>query len=127
MFTRPGIASILPPSRGIHQEWITSQSGAVTLSSTVLPAGARSVSIETAPFGYRNSQKNCWPTTSISSAPPEAVASGEFAIPGSFTNTKTAIAKLACRSSEAAATQCMASKAWKNHSISPGVASRLAP
>ena len=51
VFVRPGMASILPPSAGIHQEWITSQSGAVTFSSTVRPSGARSRSIATTPFG----------------------------------------------------------------------------
>ncbi len=39
MFTVPGIASILPPSAGIHHECMTSQSGAVTSSSTVRPCG----------------------------------------------------------------------------------------
>ena len=33
-FVRPGIASILPPSAGIHHEWMTSESGAFTTSFT---------------------------------------------------------------------------------------------
>ena len=51
-FTTPGIASIFPPSAGIHQEWMTSSSGAVTSRRTGTPAGARNLSIATAPFGY---------------------------------------------------------------------------
>ena len=49
--TLPGIASILPPSAGIHHEWITSHSGAVTCSSTVLPSGTRRRSTAMTPFG----------------------------------------------------------------------------
>ena len=48
----PGIASILPPSAGIHQEWMTSKSGALTSSWTVWPTGARRRSIAMTPFGY---------------------------------------------------------------------------
>ena len=55
-FTRPGIASILPPSAGIHHEWMTSVSGEVTSRRTGTPTGARRWSIETAPFGYSNCQ-----------------------------------------------------------------------
>ena len=50
-FVTPGIASNLPPSAGIHQEWMTSKSGAVTSSRTVWPTGARSWSIAMTPFG----------------------------------------------------------------------------
>ena len=38
--TRPGIASILPPSRGTHQLWLTSPAGAVTSRCTTESAGA---------------------------------------------------------------------------------------
>ena len=51
-FVTPGIASILPPSAGIHQEWMTSVSGAVTSRLTGTPTGARSWSIAMTPFGY---------------------------------------------------------------------------
>ena len=37
LFTWPGTPSTLPPSLGIHQEWITSD--AVTSSVTVVPVG----------------------------------------------------------------------------------------
>ena len=50
-FVTPGIASNLPPSAGIHQEWITSKSGAVTSSRTLRPTGARSLSTAITPFG----------------------------------------------------------------------------
>ena len=51
LLTLPGIASIFPASAWIHHEWMTSQSGAVTSSSTVRPTGARMVSKATTPFG----------------------------------------------------------------------------
>ena len=51
-FGWPGMASILPPSAGIHQLWITSSSGAVTSSLTGRFTGARMVSIAMTPFGY---------------------------------------------------------------------------
>ena len=37
LLVRPGTASILPPSLGIHQEWMTSS--AVMSSVTVIPTG----------------------------------------------------------------------------------------
>ena len=37
LFTWPGTPSTLPPSLGIHQEWITSE--ALTSSVTVVPVG----------------------------------------------------------------------------------------
>ena len=42
---------LMPPSAGIHHEWITSKSGAVTSSRTFRPTGARSLSTEMTPFG----------------------------------------------------------------------------
>ena len=51
-FVVPGIASNLPPSAGIHHEWITSKSGAETSSLTVWPTGARRLSTAMTPFGY---------------------------------------------------------------------------
>ena len=53
LFVRPGIASILPPSAGIHQLWITSSSGAVTVERDDRPTGTRRRSTAIAPFGYR--------------------------------------------------------------------------
>jgi hypothetical protein len=47
----PGSASIFPLSAGIHQEWITSKAGAVTVSRTLRPWGATSRLIVITPFG----------------------------------------------------------------------------
>ena len=50
-FVRPGIASILPPSRGTHQLWLTSFAGAVTSRCTTVSAGAIISLTVVAPFG----------------------------------------------------------------------------
>ena len=88
----PGIASIFPPSDGIHHEWMTSRSGAVMRSRTGTPAGARMWSIAIAPFSYSYCQKNWRPLTRTSIRSPPAPASGTFVIPGSSMNTNVAIA-----------------------------------
>src|SRR5690606_11759503 len=45
-FTRPGMASTLPPRRGIQKEWITS--APVTRNSTMRPRGSDSTSTDSA-------------------------------------------------------------------------------
>ena len=89
---RPGIAAIWPPRAGIHHEWMTSQSGAVTVRCTGSPAGTRSRSIATAPFGYVYCQENCCPVTFTSRRPAAALALGTFVMLGSLTKTNAATA-----------------------------------
>ena len=73
LFTTPGIASTLPPSRGTQKLWITST--LLTLTSTLRPAGISSVSTTvrepvTVWRENRHCQRSACASTVIAGGPP---------------------------------------------------------